>query len=1788
MPAAESLKKELKENESRVSSSNHSATEATGSSESSALPSRSSVIDAEKYFVPFELACSSKSPKIVMTALDCIQKLIAYGHLTGNNPDPRNPSRLLIDCIVETICSCFNGPSTDDGVQLQIIKALLTLVTSPETNVHEGSILLTVRTCYNIYLGSKNLVNQTTAKATLTQMLNVIFARMETEMELLDKNGQFNVSMNGGGQHSDLNQSSNSNVSMNQVQQSNGAINSDCNSFKSDTISVTTIDTSLNRSSTPIEELDPVVVNLMNDVLDNVSMMVDPRPVSSQSKLNDGIILSPIDQLMGNHVHNHHNGGGGGSNGTRLEKAGRVPSTDSIGSSSSESNMTADGTIDTNKSNHHHSHHHQTFLHITQKDAYLVFRSLCKLSAKQLPDGVPDPKSHELRSKVLSLQLILTILQNSGPSFQSSELFSNAIKQFLCVALSKNGVSIITEVFELSLAIFLVLLTNFKVHLKMQIEVFFRDIFLNILETPSSSFDHKWMVIQSLNKICSNAQSVVDIYINYDCNLSSANIFERLVNDLSKIAQGRGCSLLQSGLISPNQERSMRIRGYECLVSILKCMVTWTSDLFINPSSQTITGDDADGQIAGQDSGLNSVDADTVDKRSSMASSVVEDDYDDPSKTAVGKELKTTIEEGIRLFNRKPKSGLKFLQERKLLGETSSDVATFFHHEERLDKTMIGEYMGENEVFNKEVMYKYVDQMDFEGKDIVTALRSFLEGFRLPGEAQKIDRLMEKFASRYCETNPNSNIFASADTAYVLSYSIIMLTTDLHSPQVKNKMTKEQYIKMNRGINDSKDLPEEYLSAIYDEISGSEIKMRHGHMASSSRTVSTAAKDEKTRKFIYNLEMEQIAKTARLLMESVAHAEAPYVTAKHCEHVKPMFKLAWTPFLAAFSVGLNDSEELEIVVSCLDGIKNAIRIACVFRMETERNAYVQALARFTLLSTSSLTGSMSTISEMKPKNIETIKTLIAVANSDGNYLGSNWLDVLRCISQLELAQMIGTGSLKSPSNTTGSRNPFGSVNSTSGLMNGGLSSRMEVLSIENLTGRKSQSDHYQLTNSSSNYSLSETSSQEVVVAVDRIFHKGSTLLDGDAVVHFVRSLCQVSNEELSLPSPRMFSLQRIVEFSFHNMTRIRLQWSRIWAILGEHFNKAGCSHNTDIAYFAIDSLRQLSMKFIEKGEFSNFRFQKDFLRPFEVIMKRTNLDDVRRFVVECITQMVNLQSKKIMSGWKNIFSVFRISATDQNQDIIAFGFHTTNTIVTSILKENFIPMIDSFQDAVKCLSDFACNESLPEISMNAIKLIGDCAEFVAVEGKCIKINSSYLFSHDDSSDASLTTIRRPLANSPPPTSPSSPPTIGVGVPVGTADGHQVTIDDNQAIWVRGWFPILFELSCIVITTKVDVRTRALSVMFEIIKINGSTFKPDWWNDLFQIIFRIFDYMKIPDNVDFADKSEWMKNTCSLALHSIVEVFTQYFDMLGPSLLSQFYNQLIWCVSQDDESLAVSAINYFGNLVTLNGQKETFNQETWLLTSQCFIGLIKSTKPDELLTWTPPMIQKVPVNQSPRKTSLVTTTASARDSPDIAKFFLSIKCKCIVQLELIQIIDHIIFSPGASKKEDIELIGDLQSELESRTARSRLLTNRSMQSSKSNVSGDNSSDGHSMARSMSISTSNLSRSRSREDNIDSDLKRKSMYIRMSTPVLLELKDALMESHEFAKLFNSNNDQRNVLWKAGFHGNAKPNLMSQESQSLSLALRILFKIYDDEDRKEDWDIVEKEIQRYGLIFYCNLLI
>lgn len=117
----------------------------------------------------------------------------------------------------------------------------------------------------------------------------------------------------------------------------------------------------------------------------------------------------------------------------------------------------------------------------------------------------------------------------------------------------------------------------------------------------------------------------------------------------------------------------------------------------------------------------------------------------------------------------------------------------------------------------------------------------------------------------------------------------------------------------------------------------------------------------------------------------------------------------------------------------------------------------------------------------------------------------------------------------------------------------------------------------------------------------------------------------------------------------------------------------------------------------------------------------------------------------------------------------------------------------------------------------------------------------------------------------------------------------------------------------------------------------------------------------------------------------------------------------------------------------------------------------------------------------------------------------------------------------------------------------------------------------------------------------------MYRYLTSQQLFKLLDCLLESHRFAKAFNSNNEQRTLLWKAGracltsvlilpglccvcdyrmcvcmfagFKGKSKPNLLKQETSSLACGLRILFRMYTDESRQDAWEEVQRRLLKYA---------
>lgn len=699
-------------------------------------------------------------------------------------------------------------------------------------------------------------------------------------------------------------------------------------------------------------------------------------------------------------------------------------------------------------------------------------------------------------------------------------------------------------------------------------------------------------------------------------------------------------------------EYTLKRQSLECLVATLRSLVSWSqqgiADMNVPIQEQDSRASiDESGESVVTPALATSTSTPRLPFSETPGGSVSPLD-DDPSELEMAKQRKTALLNGIKQFNFKPKRGVQYLiKERFIPSNSPEDIASFLLYTRGLDKAMIGEYLGEGDPENVAIMHAFVDLMDFTKTRFVNALRRFLQSFRLPGEAQKIDRFMLKFAERYMAGNPDT--FANADTAYVLAYSVIMLNTDQHSSKLKGpRMSKEDFIKNNRGIDDNADLPDEYLSGIYDEISHNEIVLdterdtaaalgpipqsNPGFAASISQALATVGRNPQREAYV-QASQQMASKTEQRLRAQRRSASKPtqarFIPATSFKHVGPMFEVTWMSFLSGLSGQMQDTQDQETFKLCMEGFRLAIRISCLFDLETPRLAFVSALSRFT---------NLNRLNEMTNKNMEAVTTLLGIAQTDGNLLKSSWKDVLTCISQLDRFQLISSGV-------------------DEGVIPDVSKARIvQPTTTDSSAPRKpSQGPRRPRPRpnpSSTNYLpavVQASRSTDIIKAVDRIFTNTANL-SGEEIVHFVRALSEVSWQEIQSSgqseSPRTFSLQKVVEISYYNMTRVRIEWSAVWQVLGEHFNQVGCHRNTNVVFMALDSLRQLSMRFMEIEELHGFKFQKDFLRPFEHVMANSGVVPVKDMILRCLIQMIQARGDNIRSGWKTMFGVFTVAARE--------------------------------------------------------------------------------------------------------------------------------------------------------------------------------------------------------------------------------------------------------------------------------------------------------------------------------------------------------------------------------------------------------------------------------------------------------------------------------------------------------------------------------------------------------------
>ncbi|GJQ68086.1 putative regulation of ARF protein signal transduction [Trypoxylus dichotomus] len=190
---------------------------------------------------------------------------------------------------------------------------------------------------------------------------------------------------------------------------------------------------------------------------------------------------------------------------------------------------------------------------------------------------------------------------------------------------------------------------------------------------------------------------------------------------------------------------------------------------------------------------------------------------------------------GLNLFNKKPERGITYLIKQGFLENSAQGVARFLISRKGLSKQMIGEYLGNlQSPFSMAVLERFAMELDLSGMQIDVALRKYQQHYRMPGEAQKIERLMEIFSQRYCQCNVDIVArLRSPDTVFVLAFAIIMLNTDLHTPNIKpeKRMKLEDFIKNLRGIDDCHDIDKDMLTGIYERVKANEFKPGTDHVS---------------------------------------------------------------------------------------------------------------------------------------------------------------------------------------------------------------------------------------------------------------------------------------------------------------------------------------------------------------------------------------------------------------------------------------------------------------------------------------------------------------------------------------------------------------------------------------------------------------------------------------------------------------------------------------------------------------------------------------------------------------------------------------------------------------------------------------------------------------------------------------------------------------------------------------------------------------------------------------------
>ncbi|CAK4708806.1 unnamed protein product [Aphanomyces euteiches] len=600
-----------------------------------------------------------------------------------------------------------------------------------------------------------------------------------------------------------------------------------------------------------------------------------------------------------------------------------------------------------------------------ESNVFQLIATLSKYATKRNCSTVDQAYEKDCASIKSTLHMLDTALLSGTATFKDHPIFGQQIRRFVCSVVNSACVMWSDSVLRECLCLVTTLWNQYRRHLKVELALLFENVFLRILRSPgATATSYQSIVLTELMPWFQLPHNVIEIFLNFDMDrqfVQQWKVFEQFCAVLCSITE-TGC--VNGGPTDVEEESEIGEQSLTMILAILRSLMDASGHAHL------ILRNDRTRLLSMEKGGweLDEFSSDTPTAITSSDQPQQEDDIAPLLSPRVGsvygtvrersqmqKKSQQLLKRGMEIAETKSfKKALEYLIAMGLIKETPRDITSFLRiYHTFFDEGDIGDYLGEgDEEFKLHIRLTYARAISFTGMTLVEALRHYLThgGFKLPGEAQKIARMVEAFAQCYFEDLAGASSFSSSDTIMILAYSIIMLNTDLHNPQVKkNKMSKEQFVKNNRGIDNGNDVPKALLEDIYDDILNNPIQLKGLAYTMPNKQDHTSNADAEGEKF--RMLLSKSVTQSEDLMKDLARSKFTFnffgVDASISpDLVKILFERVWFHFLALSTTILsNNQADLSLVLQCLDMLRYCISICVFLEMNVERQAFSNQLTK---------------------------------------------------------------------------------------------------------------------------------------------------------------------------------------------------------------------------------------------------------------------------------------------------------------------------------------------------------------------------------------------------------------------------------------------------------------------------------------------------------------------------------------------------------------------------------------------------------------------------------------------------------------------------------------------------------------------------------------------------------------------------------------------------------------------------------------------------------------------------